>query len=365
MIKNYSLYQHKCGDHIDLIDSKPTGCIRVSFGYCTTQSDLDYFLDFLSDSFLETTEPYALNEDGNRSGREAVTFYKVKSILIYPIKSCLPMLIEDSWPIDQTVGGLLFDRSWILVDENSVALSQKRNSQFLTQLKPIINLATNQMELVYNNTHSFKLDLLLTNKKLVRQLNMNNKLVECVDEGDEVSDWLSDVFGKRSRLYRIIEEKEEMKSFSNQANYLLINQTSVAKLRKFLETNGSNDRSELIDFYLSTQFRPNIIVESLNEDLRSESEFEEETWSGSIQVLNKNLEFQVQEACTRCQMINIDQKITQQHDDYVNYSANLLKQLFKMRSSSKFGIYLKLRPDSSSQTLDKLTTGDIFRVTSI
>lgn len=44
---------HVCGDDRDLIDGKPTGSIRISFGYMSTISDAQRCLQFIGECFLE------------------------------------------------------------------------------------------------------------------------------------------------------------------------------------------------------------------------------------------------------------------------------------------------------------------------
>lgn len=49
---------------------------------------------------------------------------KLEKIFIYPIKSCAAMVIrEPGWPIDSR--GFKYDRQWMIVTENGVALTQK------------------------------------------------------------------------------------------------------------------------------------------------------------------------------------------------------------------------------------------------
>ncbi|XP_052212414.1 molybdenum cofactor sulfurase-like [Dreissena polymorpha] len=44
---------HVCGDDLDLIDGRPTGAVRVSFGYMSTMLDAKKCLQFIVDCFLE------------------------------------------------------------------------------------------------------------------------------------------------------------------------------------------------------------------------------------------------------------------------------------------------------------------------
>ncbi|KAH3825946.1 hypothetical protein DPMN_127833 [Dreissena polymorpha] len=47
---------HVCGDDLDLIDGRPTGAVRVSFGYMSTMLDAQRCLQFIVDCFLESCD---------------------------------------------------------------------------------------------------------------------------------------------------------------------------------------------------------------------------------------------------------------------------------------------------------------------
>lgn len=44
---------HVCGDDVDLIEGKPTGSVRISFGYMSNFADAKTFLNFLEECFLD------------------------------------------------------------------------------------------------------------------------------------------------------------------------------------------------------------------------------------------------------------------------------------------------------------------------
>lgn len=52
-IKNNLSAGHVCGDDVDLIAGKPTGSVRISFGYMSSFTDAQTFLNFLEECFLE------------------------------------------------------------------------------------------------------------------------------------------------------------------------------------------------------------------------------------------------------------------------------------------------------------------------
>ena len=42
---------HVCGDMVDLINGKPTGSVRISFGYMSRQADVDTLLQLIREGF--------------------------------------------------------------------------------------------------------------------------------------------------------------------------------------------------------------------------------------------------------------------------------------------------------------------------
>ena len=55
MLSNFNA-GHVCGDQMDIIDGKPTGSVRISFGYISTFEDAWTFLQFLRDCFLVSSD---------------------------------------------------------------------------------------------------------------------------------------------------------------------------------------------------------------------------------------------------------------------------------------------------------------------
>ena len=52
---------HVCGDMVDLINGKPTGSVRISFGYMSCQADVDILLQLIREgSQIEKRPDYIL-----------------------------------------------------------------------------------------------------------------------------------------------------------------------------------------------------------------------------------------------------------------------------------------------------------------
>lgn len=53
---------HICGDERDLIDGQPTGSVRISFGYMSTERDVDRFLQMVESAFVRSPAIYKTPE---------------------------------------------------------------------------------------------------------------------------------------------------------------------------------------------------------------------------------------------------------------------------------------------------------------
>lgn len=52
---------HVCGDNVDVVEGRPTGSIRVSFGYMSSFEDCQNFLRFLVNCFVD--KPFTLDQE--------------------------------------------------------------------------------------------------------------------------------------------------------------------------------------------------------------------------------------------------------------------------------------------------------------
>jgi molybdenum cofactor sulfurtransferase len=115
----------RCSSEDDIMHGKPTGMIRLSLGAMTTLQDVETFLEFIEEFFVESfidkelLSPVIPAHVGGR-------FY-VESLTVYPIKSCAGWKVppNHAWYVHKE--GLAWDREWCLVRPGTgAALSQKR-----------------------------------------------------------------------------------------------------------------------------------------------------------------------------------------------------------------------------------------------
>lgn len=87
---------HICGDGMDLIGGRPTGSVRVSYGFSSTFSDVEIFLDFIRTCFLQRGN-VTLAEQAFDKSCSCGKSYWLQEIWIYPIKSCSGIKVKSKF----------------------------------------------------------------------------------------------------------------------------------------------------------------------------------------------------------------------------------------------------------------------------
>ncbi|KAK2150785.1 hypothetical protein LSH36_389g01009 [Paralvinella palmiformis] len=405
---------HVCGDNMDLIDGKPTGSVRISFGYMSTLHDVRAFLKFVHECFVDNptmrdadpdvfydaveepvtdvdanaVEAYAECGHGlfaekctstdrieNRAsliGEEALTHQitaqytedvsipsddmTLNQIFLYPIKSCGAFHVTE-WPIGKR--GLLYDREWMIVTETGICLTQKREP-LMCLIRPFINLEKDSLLLTYPGAHDLCLNLkadpdLSTEGANLCRSKVCTDSVTGVDCGDEVSLWLEDVLCRtglrlvRQRDSRVTKsgkghrsDVRDNLSLANEAQFLLINRSSVAAVCDRINESEQN-YNQIIDVQSAVRrFRANLVVSTMKP-------FAEEEWT-SVNI-GTHL-FQCIRTCSRCQMICINQETGVR-------TKEPLKSLMRIRQKPHFGILMQHVSDGGSRMLktgEKLVT---------
>ncbi|XP_029609047.1 molybdenum cofactor sulfurase isoform X1 [Salmo trutta] len=388
---------HVCGDNIDLVDGRPTGSVRVSFGYMSTFQDCQNFLNFVVECFVEkpvkvdkekldrlksntsskgssqclltmltngkpnhidnreraSTDPVVNKYGGKAITKEAKSQGKAQyltNIYIYPIKSCAAFEVTD-WPVGPL--GLLHDRGWMVVNGNGVCLNQKREPR-LCLIHPQIYLPSSTLLLQASGMDTISVPLENYSEPHqshgVCQSKMCGDRVQTVDCGDEAASWLSEFLGQPCRLKRQSPDfirnmkKGHEKGVSstalslvNEAQYLMINHASVDLLQRHITSRQESSDHQPLDIHeLISRFRANLVISGLDP-------FEEDDWS---HLIIGNTHFQVAGRCGRCQMIGVDQNTG------VKTKEPLLSLSAYRKGKVTFGVYLVHQSlDGSNATL--------------
>ncbi|KAJ6623591.1 Molybdenum cofactor sulfurase 3 [Pseudolycoriella hygida] len=370
-LKKHYKAGHVCGDANHLIDGVPTGSVRISIGYMTTRTDVDAVIHMINDYLLNTPRktlemsqiknsykidpkrnpikprevvqtnglqnptksPKVTQKSKQATSTGPVNQIKLKQICVYPIKSCAAFKISTKWKL--TKRGLKFDREWMIVRRNGVALTQKSDTK-LCLITPSINLDEECLEISFPYMQSVKVPLSYEEGKertlsTICQSKVCGDRVEGVDCGDEVANWLSDALCtdglrliRQSQLDKRKFKNSQSISLSNQDQFLLINTTTVNWLiSKVDDWCGQEDSVNHLDD-VTDRFRGNLIVEAPDV-------LEELHWK-SLQIGNVVLE--AGDSCTRCQMICIDQKTGEKTTEPLRTIAR------EFQGKLTFGLYL-------------------------
>lgn len=127
---------YRCGGQSHLVDGTPTGVIRISFGAMSTKSDLQAFIKFIEEYFIER---YILSPPTCKPDTR-ISQFVVEALSVFPIKSCAPFRVPSDQRWIVTSKGLAWDREWCLVHEGTnVALSQKKCPR-MALLQPHLDL---------------------------------------------------------------------------------------------------------------------------------------------------------------------------------------------------------------------------------
>ncbi|XP_011177349.2 molybdenum cofactor sulfurase 3 [Zeugodacus cucurbitae] len=336
---------HVCSDFTDLVDGMPTGAVRMSFGYMTRVTDVDKAVAMIRDCYLTTAAarlrimesaklPDALRHVPQRLRPQ------LKRICIYPIKSCGAFDITTAWPL--TNSGFKYDRSWMIVDVNGMAITQKHFTR-LCLIRPIVKLKEDILELRFPGMSAVQVPLQMDAVSAANRIESSfcqskvcNDLVEGLDCGEEVGNWLSDCL--ETTGLRLVRQNAERRtqdgvskdiSLANQAQFLLVNRASVRWLANKVET-----EKEPLD-YTVDRFRGNLILETA-------SPFEENSFE---EISIGGVDFKVDGFCTRCQMICIDQHSGQKTNEPLRTIAR------EFGGKIRFGIYLSLKTPQTENAL--------------
>jgi molybdenum cofactor sulfurtransferase len=271
-VKSHLDLGHVCWDDRDVINGKSTGATRISLGYMSNFEDCWRFLSFVKKYFVDNTSP-SLAPNAEELSRDN-NFVTIEEIVLFPIKSCAGFSVN-SWVC--TAKGLLYDREWVLVDQDSRMLTSK-NTPILVTIRPTLDLDNNT--LFVNATGMPQLQIPLLLPATTQNLSIRVCGDDCIgfSYGIEVDKWFSQVIQIPCRLVRQAQDfvrtckipsaisqntpAPMQVSFANESQLLVLNSTSVADMRSKIALNP--DSSVFVDAEpLQTtiaRFRANLIV---------------------------------------------------------------------------------------------------------
>lgn len=362
---------HVCWDDNDVINGKPTGAVRVSFGYMSTYEDAKKFIDFIRSSFVSMPSefekgyllrpksiPYPTEGVDNRLSSSGCY---LKSITIYPIKSCAGFSVE-SWPLSST--GLKYDREWLLKSLTGEILTQKKVPE-MSLINTFINLKQ-QMLSVESPRCQVKLQIKLeSDLHLCGQeefyLHSQRYEVRCYD--NEINQWFSNAVGQpctlvqccqsqycsslsKNRKVGMCRDVDSRVNFANEAQFLLISEESVSDLNNRLCTNTQKNFGGVPPSVNPMRFRPNLVISGAEP-------YAEDRWT-TLKI--GNTYFTSLGGCNRCQMINFYHQTGQVKK--TNEPLATLASYRRVKGKILFGILLRYGNTTGADANSGLNVGD-------
>ncbi|CZT18307.1 related to Molybdenum cofactor sulfurase [Ramularia collo-cygni] len=320
----------RCGGGDDIINGRPTGVIRVSFGAMSTSSDAARFADFLNEFFADRSSPVCssalpspmLVEDGSPR------FY-VESLTIYPIKSCAGWNVPSDTNWDIRREGLIWDREWCVVKTGTgAALSQKAHPK-MALIRPVLDFRAGllRVRLVGSEdevtvplskdprhfaTKDYKsCDATVCGENIVAKVYTSPAIAGFFTRAIGVSCTLArfpaststatDVRHSKGHLRRSgTEQARRPILLSNESPILTISHSSLNRLNETIKAAGGKAVP-------LAAFRANIVLaESPFLSPGQEQPWKEDSWEGMRS--SSGTEFAFLGGCRRCQMVCVDQE---------------------------------------------------------
>ncbi|CAF0933610.1 unnamed protein product [Rotaria sp. Silwood1] len=318
-----------CGtnsDGEDVLDSghQPLGSIRLSLGWMSRYEDIQCWINFLRQIILQGIgiAPLLPSVSIDNGYNEEISLI-LTHIYIYPIKSCGSISVKE-WPI--TSISFLYDREWMIIDQNLNPLTLKRLPS-LSQIKPSINLKQNQLILNANNHPSFIIDINNDSTIVKSTVNLNDGIM-CNVYGGEIEQWLTQVLGIYATLAR--RTKDSQMTLANEGAFLLVHEESVRHIRTTLIENENITHE---------RFRPNLVVDKQYMN-QLYSAYSEDLWK-RLMILNEyNIELKTVGLCQRCSIVNVDPLTGNNQSRLFTRLQTQRREINSLRAN--FGILLNL-----------------------
>jgi molybdenum cofactor sulfurtransferase len=352
----------RCGGETDIYAGKITGAIRVSLGAISTVGDVDAFLSFMDEFFVDkNVAPNCHETQTSTAGSDSLY---VESLTVYPIKSCGGFTIPAATSWEVRPEGLAWDREWCLVHQGTgQALSQKRYPK-MALIQPRIDLEEGLLRIKYRGSLTAdqvrEINIPLSSDPLYYK-NLNNihslasrvcgdAIIARTYSSPEVNKFFSDILDVPCSLARFpaggsgpssrhakahMQQHQRAKAqkmnrkpvpgsfpgpptppdsdgeiqkrpilLSNESPILAINRSSINRLNKEIEKSGGKPASASV-------FRANIVLASSASEDRQQP-YDEDHWE-SLQIGSER--FQMLGSCRRCHMICVDQDTTEKNEE--------------------------------------------------
>jgi molybdenum cofactor sulfurtransferase len=352
MKRNFSA-GFRCGTDNDIIGGKPTGVIRASLGAMSTMHDVDSFIAFIQEFYIESRPvPVDLAPIVPNQGHTSLC---VEGLTIFPIKSCGGFDVPSGVDWEVRKEGLAWDREWCLVHQGTgQALSQKRYPR-MALIRPSLDFETGLLRVKYHGEipdglpHEVCMALSAdptfyepTGEFRSRSSRVCGDVITALTySSSTIKDFFSGILGVPCALARFpaggsgpstrqskahmqkhqqpklsLDDKDQVPGsflspptppdsenegtrpilLSNESPILVINRSSINALNEEILKTGGKPASASV-------FRANIVIAATNA-MQQQEPYNEDFWS---RLHIGQQDFQMLGSCRRCHMICVDQ----------------------------------------------------------
>ncbi|MBR8831145.1 MAG: putative protein YcbX [Chroococcopsis gigantea SAG 12.99] len=218
---------------------------------------------------------------------------QVKSLHIYPLKSCRGISLSES---EVTEKGFKNDREYMIVDDKGQFLTQRQYPKLVT-----LGVEIRGDNLCLSTAVSQQLELQPTLTGKLIPVRIWRDVTTAIDQGNEVARWLENFLGFPCRLVKqsphhirptdpkyAIDDRTPV-SFADGYPYLITNTASLEELNRRI--NDDRDKAPM------DRFRANIVIET-------REAFIETRWR---EITIADVKFALVKPCTRCIITTTDQ----------------------------------------------------------
>ncbi|MCW8831043.1 MAG: MOSC domain-containing protein [Gammaproteobacteria bacterium] len=232
----------------------------------------------------------------------------ISELAIYPVKSMRQVSLKKS---AMDMGGLKYDRRWMVVDADGVMITQRKVVR-LCLIQP--ELTARGLMLTTEAMPEIKVSI--PDGRVSRKVKVWNDECNACDGGDEVASWLSEFLKIECRLVyfpdgetRIVDQDyaqpNDQTAFSDGFPILLTSQASLDDLNSRMDEDVPMAR-----------FRPNIVVSGCEA-------FAEDNWK-QLQV--GDISLRIVKPCSRCIVPNVDIDSAERRKEPVKTLASYRKR---------------------------------------
>jgi molybdenum cofactor sulfurtransferase len=375
MRDNFSSGQRCGSENDDVINGQPTGMIRASLGAMSTIEDVDIFVSFITEFFLDTSSALFDRTDSPIMSLDIPVSERlhIESLTVYPIKSCAGWRIPANTTWEVQPQGLAWDREWCIIHSGtSVALSQKKYPR-MALLRPTLDFSAGLLRIscavsikgIGDTEISVPLSAdprcFTLSSKTTTPTNVCGDIVSSrIYASTRISSFLSSVLGVPCTLARfpansasrhakahlsssITSKDSTPLTFSNESPVLCISRTSLDALNTAIKARGGTAVP-------ASTFRANIVVSPpLHLPSETSKAYVEDTWTSLSVTPNKTrhssedhsttaANFKVLGKCRRCHMLCVDQQTAETRQEPFVTLAKTRREDGKVW----FGIHLAL-----------------------